>query len=52
MTDVKLKKYYLIAIIFLICIANIIIYSFFSKQLEIYTINSIVESDSINLMNQ
>ena len=52
MTDVKLKKYYLIIIIVLICIFNIIIYLFFSKQLEIYTIESMAQSSAMNLINQ
>ena len=46
--DVKLKKYYLVVIVILICIFNVLIYKFFSKQLETYVVDSMSESDAIS----
>jgi len=46
MMNFKLKKYYLIVIVALIFIFNVLIYMFFSKQLETYIVDSMAESDA------
>jgi hypothetical protein len=47
----KLNKYYLVVIVFAICIFDIMIYIFFSKQLEIYIVETMATQSNVNLNN-
>ena len=46
--DFRLNKNYTILVIAIIVITNIGIFYIFSKQLEIYVINNIIEANVVN----
>jgi len=46
--NVKLGKYYMVLIILGICLFNIAVYLFMSKQLETFVTNKIIDNYTLN----
>jgi len=44
----ELSKYYKVFIVFIICLFNIIVYLFLSKQLETFVTNKIIDNYTLN----